>query len=62
MTVGVMGSQLLSKCVGEQLQGSTGGDRQQQLAALKGLSASFHKQLGALVDFPWTLAVGPDMA
>ena len=60
MTVGLMGSQLLAKCVEAQLKGTAGRGRQAQLAALKGLPAKFHTQLGALVDYPWTLSCGPD--
>jgi hypothetical protein len=60
MTVGLMGSQLLAKCIGEQLKGSAGSERQHQLAALNGLPAKFHSQLGRLVDYPWTVSVGPD--
>ena len=60
MTVGLMGSQLLAKCIEEQLKGTAGKARQDQVAALKGLPAKFHTQLGALVDYPWTLSVGPD--
>ncbi|DBB05481.1 TPA: hypothetical protein ACH3X1_012440 [Trebouxia sp. C0004] len=60
MTVGLMGSQLLAKCIGEQLEGTAGSERQHQLAALTGLPAKFHSQLGNLVDYPWTVSVGPD--
>ena len=60
MTVGLMGSQLLAQCVEAQLKGTAGQGRQAQLAALEGLPAKFHTQLGALVDYPWTLSCGPD--
>lgn len=60
MTVGLMGSELLAKCISEQLKGTAGSERQLQLAALTGLPAKFHSQLGGLVDYPWTVSVGPD--
>jgi len=60
MTVGLMGSQLRAKCIGEQLKGTAGSERQHHLAALTGLPAKFHSQLGGLVDYPWTVSVGPD--
>ena len=60
MTVGMMGSDLLCQCIERQLKGTEGSDRQHQLAALDGLPADFHKQLGTLLDYPWNLAAGTD--
>ena len=60
MTVGLMGSHLLCQCIQEQFEGKTDCNRQQQLAALDGLPANFHTQLGALLDYPWTISAGPD--
>ena len=59
MTVSLMGSALLSKCVQDVLTGA-GQSRQQQLAALDTLPAKFHTQLAGMLDFPWTMMSGPD--
>ena len=59
MTVGVMGSALLGKCVKEGLA-RAGPSRGQQLAALDVIPTKFHTQLEGVVDYPWTLASGPD--
>ena len=59
MTVSLMGSALLAKCVREALTGA-GQSRQQQLVGLDCLPAKFHKQLADVIDFPWTMMSGPD--
>ena len=59
MTVGLMGSHLLNECITETLSGA-GNTLEEQVAALDSLPASFHKKLGALVDYPWAVSTGPD--
>ena len=62
MTVGLMGSNLLCECVSETLSKVKGSGREQQLAALDSLPASFHTKLAGLVEYPWSLSTGPDAA
>ena len=59
MTVGVMGSDLLCKCIAKQLAGTT-CDKDQQLAALDSVPGYFHQELGKMLAYPWTAATGPD--
>lgn len=61
MTVGMMGSNLLCQCVDKLLEGCTAdSSKQQQLAALDRLPTQFHTELGALLNYPWSVAAGPD--
>ncbi len=60
MTVGMMGSNLLCKCIDKLLEGSIADSKQQQLAALDSLPTQFHIELGALLNYPWSVAAGPD--
>lgn len=60
MTVGMVGADLLCKCIDKQFQGAGSSKRQQQ-AALTSLPRDFHTQLGAMIDFPWVVSSGPDM-
>ncbi len=61
MTVGMMGSNLLCQCIDNLLEGWTADNsKQQQLAALDSLPAQFHIELGALLNYPWSVAAGPD--
>ena len=59
MTVGIMGSHLLCETIDKHLS-KAGSSRQQQLAALDALPAAFHQELGKMLDYPWTIATGPD--
>lgn len=61
MTVGLMGSHLLSECIQESLA-SAGDSKEQQQAALDTLPTVFHTKLGALVEYPWAVSTGPDAA
>ena len=61
MTVGMMGSNLLCQCIDKLLEGCTADcSKQQQLAALDRLPTQFHTELGALVNYPWSVAAGAD--
>ena len=61
MTVGMMGSNLLCQCIDKLLEGCTAdGSKQQQLAALDSLPTQFHTELGALLNYPWSVAAGAD--
>ena len=61
MTVGMMGSNLLCQCIDKLLEGcNADNNRQQQLAALDSLPTKFHIELGALLNYPWSVAAGPD--
>jgi len=61
MTVGMMGSNLLCQCIDKLLEGCiSDNSRQKQLAALDSLPTQFHIELGALLNYPWSVAAGPD--
>ena len=61
MTVGMMGSNLLCQCIDKLLEGCIADNsKQQQLAALESLPTQFHIELGALLNYPWSVAAGPD--
>ncbi len=61
MTVGMMGSNLLCQCIDKLLEGCTAdSSKQEQLAALDSLPTQFHIELGALLNYPWSVAAGPD--
>ena len=54
-----MGGRLLCETIDKQLA-KADSERQQQLSALDSLPATFHRQLGRMLDYPWTVATGQD--
>ena len=60
MTVSLLGSALLCKCIKDALAAADGLRRQQQVAALQSLPAKYHSQLNSMLEFPWSISSGAD--
>jgi hypothetical protein len=60
MTVGILQAMQLRDTLRKRLKPAGSGVAQRR-RALAGLPREFHRQLPAVLDFPWTLATGEDL-